>query len=478
MKPLLLFNALTQEKEPFIPENAKDVKMYYCGPTVYDTPHLGHARTYIFIDVLRRILRNYMAYGVRSAMNVTDLGEKIFERAALDRVASPHIIAQKYEREFFETMDKLYVERADFTPRVTDFLDVGKSLSQTCLLKEFAYHGSDTSPTLYFSTEAYLKQFGRAFPDTQKRDEAIRMLKAEEKKRDPRDFVLWKSKEWLDATGKLRNEIPGWHTECAAIAIYYFGNSVDIHVGGIDLQFPHHENEIALGRVYFNQTHWVRFCLYIGHLQMDGIKMSKSLKNFKTVNEMILKGYSPLAIRYMFLKHPYNKPMTFQEDELKNAQRLYNCFAYHMKYIELYLLVLKNDGDRRKCYNLYNKQSALEELNEVKERINDLLMDNLNISEALQILEDYVRKLSNTVKRFPYEWLQYCFNYVLWMTETCFGFKLSRESKQSGSLYPVLKKFRSQVREYALKMKDREFLLKLCDEVRECMHRNGYIVED
>lgn len=261
MKPLLLYNALTHKKEPFIPENTKDVKIYCCGPTVYDMPHLGHARTYIFLDVLRRVLRYHLGYGVRLVMNVTDLGDKILEKADSECVAGPHIIAQKYERIFFETMEKLNVKRPDFTPRATDFIGAAKTLSQACLSKEFAYHESNSSSTLYFNTEAYLKQFGRVFPDTEKRDQASSQIIEEKKtyKRDPRDFVLWKSKQWLDVKENICNEMPGWHTECAAMAAYYFGSSVDIHLGGIDLQFPHHENEVALGRIYFNKKNVFAF---------------------------------------------------------------------------------------------------------------------------------------------------------------------------------------------------------------------------
>lgn len=488
MKSLLLYNALTREKEEFVPENVNDVKIYYCGPTVYDVPHLGHARTYIFIDVLRRVLRHHLGYGVRTVMNVTDIGDKIIKKAA-ETTTAPHIIAQKYECEFFKTMEDLNVEKPDFTARVTDFLDVAKDFTQTCLSNGYAY---PTTVDIYFNTEAYLKQFNRVFPmNTQKRDDAIRQTQT---KKDPRDFALWKStKEWLDAAGNVRYEIPGWHTECAAIAAYYFGNSIDIHIGGIDLQFPHHENEIALGRVYFNQKRWVRFCVYTGHLQVENVKMSKSLKNFKTVTEIISKGYSPSTIRYMFLKHSYYKPMNFREDEdeLKNADKSYNIFAHHFKSVEQHLLFLKEFGEeenkKRYCSNSSSSDDdinvELEKLNRVKQKIDDLLMNNLNIPEALQTLEIYTRTLSKNMKKFSsIELLQYCFNYILFMTETCFGLKM-RRSEKSDSLYPILKKFRSQIREYALLLSmnnnnDRESLLKLCDEVRKSMYEKGYIVED
>lgn len=472
---MLLFNALTHRLEEFVPKNRNDVKIYCCGPTVYNGPHLGHARTYIFLDVLRRILRYHQGYGVRLVVNITD--DKIINQE------DPQI-ARKYERAFFKTMDQLNAERPDFTPRVTDFIGLAKQLSKQCMVDEFAYYKPNFD--IVFSTEAYLKKFERAFPNTVKRDQAFPEGDSEVRKGkwDPRDFTLFKSeKQWKDTKGKKRKGMPGWHTECASIASYHFGESVDIHVGGIDLEFPHHENEIAICCTHFNKEEWVRFFLHTGHLEIEGKKMSKSLDNSITLDDMLVKGYPALAIRYMFLKHSYDKPMAFKEDEVQGAKKLYGCFMHHMENVKSYLKDLKEKEVEEKEKCLHDKQPELDELNCAKANIDFFLMDNLNVPKALQLLEEYVKRLSTvTMRVMSYEQLQYCYNYVLWMTDKCFGLILSspNELKKSDFLFPILKKFRSEVREHALMKQDinRDHLLKLCDEVRESMHQKGYTVED
>lgn len=488
METLHLFNCTTQSLVEFVPFNPQDVKIYCCGPTVYDVPHLGHARTYVFLDTLRRILRYHLGYGVRAVMNVTDLDDKIIKNGDGPRYA------RKYERQFFETMGLLNVERPDFAPRVTDFLYLADNLSKRCIIEKFAYYTSDFQTT-YFSTKAYLARYDRVFPYTEKRDQRFQPRGEEEvsneRKWDPRDFAIWKPKGWVDVKGEKQDKMPGWHTGCATIASFYFPDCVDIHLGGIDLQFPHHENEIALARVYLEKKDWVRYCLYTGHLEIEGEKMSKSLKNFTRVDELLAEGFSPLAIRYMFMKFPYNKPMRFHKDEMQKAQKSYDNFIYHINRMKLHLLELKPkeiDQDfYLKWYDTYSSKTESDELNLVKKQIDVFLKDNLNVPKALEALENYVRSFFQPVKQYiSYEWLQYCLNYVLWMTDTCFGLidntPYTEKDKPSDTLFFILKQFRIKVRDAAL-VKDcnetqRESLLKMCDSVREEMNQRGYNVED
>lgn len=482
MKTIKLFNARTQLLEEFVPTDSGDVKIYCCGPTVYDVPHLGHARTYVFLDVLRRILRNYLGFGVRSVMNITDLNDKIIEKGGLQS-------ARQYEKVFFDAMDLLNVERPDFAPRVTDFIDLAERVSKRCLIEQFAYY-EPSLDTTYFSTKKYLRTFDRVFPHTEKRDSSSSQQVEMKGKRDFRDFAVWKnSKEWVDIEGKKQTGMPGWHTECATIASFFFRDWVDIHIGGIDLLFPHHENEISLGRVYLNNKDWVRFCLYAGHLQTEGRKMSKSLKNFTTIDQVLAEGYSPLAIRYMFMKFPYDKPMTFHKDEIKKAQKSYDNFMHHIQQIKLRLLEMKSKKSEKDFdslwYDDYGFQMELSELNQIKTEIDVYLKDNLNVGKALETLEDYVRGFSHPLKQdLSYDWLLYCFKFIMWMADTCFGLieKPSEKNKSSDELFPILKCFRAKVREVALR-KDtnetlRKSLLNLCDTVREQMDKTDYNVED
>lgn len=474
MKPLFLFNAITQTLDVFQPSNSRDVKIYCCGPTVYNVPHLGHARTYVFMDVLRRILYHYLGYGVRLVMNVTDLDDKIIAEGGLS-------IAQKYEKDFFKTMKRLNVQRPNFTPHVTECLELTTNLWKQCMTEKFAYFTRDLD--IYFHTKAYLEKFGRVFPDTEKRDlSQSEAIKEEDGKWDPRDFAVWKeSKQWIDAEGNQHTGMPGWHTECAAMAIFHFHDTVDIHLGGIDLQFPHHENEIALGRVYFDKKDWVRYCLYTGHLEIEGRKMSKSLKNFITVEEMLNKGYSPLAIRYMFLKHPYDKPMHFHEDELKRAQQSYKKFMNHIEKMKSYRNQLALQPTVEELQGSWARCNGL---NKLKLEINDALMNNVNVSKALEKLEDFVQMYSlRFMKNMSYEWMCYCLQYVLFLVDTCFGLvehPSKDDNNESNSLYPIFKKFRSNVREWALKkeLDEMQPLLEMCDKAREDINRIGYCLED
>lgn len=391
MKPLQLFNALNERKEPFLPLNTQDVKIYCCGPIVYDAPNLEQARTYVFMDVLRRILHHHLGYGVRLVMNLTDLHDKITSTR----------VARYHERVFFRTMDLLNVERPDFTPRATDCIELARNVSRRCLLEEFAYYKPGFDIT-YFSTEAYFKKHGHVFPDKKGKEE-------EEGKWNPRDFALWKaSKCWFDGEGKKRNGMPGLEAECTAVTTFYFPESVDIHLG-------HHENEIALSHVYSDKKERIRFCLHTGGVQTE---------EEVTVDELLDEKYSPLAIRYMFLKQPYDKPINFNKADLKEAQIAYDDFIARINQMKLFLLELKTKETEveEKWYDQYGAWGDVIDLNEVKETIHDFLLDNVNTSKALEKLEDYVQRFSSeSMNAMSYEWLRYCLTYILRMTDTCFG---------------------------------------------------------
>lgn len=462
MKSLHLFNSLTGRKEHFKPHDPDLVTIYCCGPTVYDKPHLGHAKTYILLDVLRRVL-DHMGYNVRCVMNITDLDDKIISGGG------PRI-AHKYEQLFFDTMDQLNVKRPDFAPRVTEFVKIADEFTQTCSSKGLTYVGPDAS--IYFDTARYLEENGRVFPVTQVRDSYLQPT--DDDRRDPRDFVLWKSKEWTDVRGAARLSMPGWHTECAAMATYFFGKHVDIHLGGIDLQFPHHENEISLGRAHSNTKQWVGYCLHTGHLHIKGMKMSKSLKNFITVQDVLAGGSSPLIIRYMFLKHAYGKSMEFSWDEFGEAKRSYEKFMYTLNKIKS--RCLEGRGLEETSVSSHLHDSFLK----FKKKLEKCLMNDLDTPRALKRLEDYAKTLSQEKGS---SWLWYYMNRLIWMTDHYFG--LWPTDPKTGSdehLFPILKALRSRVRECALEDMDetqrKYVLLKACDRARNEVKLEGYVMED
>lgn len=418
MKPdLKLFNVLSGSKEPFLPENIHDVNIFCCGPSMDDMPKLGQVRTYVFMDVLRRILRHHLGYGVRLVMNIKDLNDTISSIGGIPA-------ARHYERIFFKTMNLLNVERPDFTPRVTDCLEMAKHVSRRCLIEEIAYRRKLDFGTICFNTEAHFEKFGCVFnphfPPQPPPGESTRENSGEGKS-NPRDFALWKSsKQWVDGKGKIRNGMPESETECASMAMCYFPEHVDILLGTKDLQFIHHQNEIALIRAYSDEKEFVRFCLCTDRVET---------KERATIDRLIHDKFSPLAIRYMLLKHPYDKPMIFNKTEMKKAQSSYDNLIYRINQIKVYLQKLKSkefaeeDDLEGKWYDQYGIRAEISEINKLKQTIHDFLMDNVNVPKALERLEDYVELFSReeALRATSYEWVRYCLNYILQITDSYFG---------------------------------------------------------
>ena len=321
---LEVYNYLTREKEPFEPLQEGHVGMYACGPTVYDHAHLGHAKTYVALDVIVRYLR-YQDYEVRYVQNITDVGhlldsgeDRILRKARLERV-EPMEVAETYTRSYFEDMDALGVTRPDISPRASGHIPDQIRIVETLLEKGYAYKTEEGD--VYFSVEAYDdygKLSGRSIEDL----EAGARVEVREEKRHPADFALWKRAEpehilrWQSPWGW---GYPGWHVECTAMATRYLGDTFDIHAGGIDNLFPHNECEIAQSEAATGKA-FARYWLLTGSLTVDDVKMSKSLGNFITIKEA-LELYSPEAIRFFILSSHYRKPVDFSRDAILSAER-------------------------------------------------------------------------------------------------------------------------------------------------------------
>ncbi len=321
---LQVFNYLTREKETFKPLERKRVGMYVCGPTVQDYAHLGHAKTYVAMDVIVRYLR-YSGYKVRYIQNITDVGhlldtgeDRILKGARRERI-EPMELVETYTRSYFEDMDALGVVRPNISPRASGHIPEQIELVKALLEKEYAYETA--AGDVYFSVEKFA-EYGKLSGCKVEELEPGARVAVREEKQHPADFALWKHAEpghilrWPSPWGW---GYPGWHVECSAMAGKYLGETFDIHGGGLDNIFPHNECEIAQSEAVTGKP-FARYWILSGSLTVNGVKMSKSLGNFITIKEA-LKLYSPEAIRFFVLSSHYRSPMDFGREALLAAER-------------------------------------------------------------------------------------------------------------------------------------------------------------
>ncbi|RKY76439.1 cysteine--tRNA ligase [candidate division KSB1 bacterium] len=326
-----IYNTLTSQKEDFIPLEPGRVGFYLCGPTVYDYFHLGNARPFIVFDVYRRFLI-YRGFQVKYVMNVTDVDDKIINRAQKEGVSVAEIAA-RYTQAFFEDMEKLGIHRADVHPKATEHIPEMIKLIQKLLEKGYAYKiGGD----VYFQVEKFRK-YGRLSGKNLEELKAGARVEVDERKRNPLDFALWKAAKagepcWESPWGKGR---PGWHIECSAMSMKYLGETFDIHAGGEDLIFPHHENEIAQSCAATSKK-FARYWMHNGFLNIQGEKMSKSLGNFLIAREVV-KRHRPEVIRLFFLQKHYRSPINYTEEILRQTANALDRLQNTLQNIEYYL---------------------------------------------------------------------------------------------------------------------------------------------
>lgn len=316
---LTLYNTLTRRKEPFEPLEPKKVRMYYCGVTVYDYCHLGHARACIVWDVVRRYLQ-WRGYEVKYVQNFTDIDDKILNRARQEK-SSMQDVAERYIDAYFEDMRRLNIQDADEYPRATHTLDGIKRLIHDLEHKGYAY---PEAGDVYYAVRQfgeYGKLSGRKLEDLQAGASGrVNVTEPEPKKKDPFDFALWKAAKpgepaWSSPWGEGR---PGWHIECSAMVRDRLGDTIDIHAGGADLIFPHHENEIAQSEAVTGKP-LANYWLHNGMVTVDGEKMSKSLGNFITIRDLLDRGVDPMAVRLFVLQAQYRKPIDFTDEAIASA---------------------------------------------------------------------------------------------------------------------------------------------------------------
>ncbi|GAB6022763.1 hypothetical protein CHUAL_006857 [Chamberlinius hualienensis] len=605
---LKLYNSLTRQKEVFVPRTGNEVLWYSCGPTVYDASHMGHARSYISFDILRRVLRDYFSYDIQYVMNITDVDDKIIKRArqnylfdkylqadhsleqvladitlALHQVESKltsvdaekrqmlegiinkvqkavadveknvhaqtadglinsdlkntatlnksdvndcsmpktsdlqnvqenptknlineckdllsdhldlqlgHTVSDNsifstlpkyWEDEFFKDMSALNVQHPDFLTRVSEYIPEIIKYTEKIISNGFAY---ESNGSVYFDVSAfdsrsehfYAKLVPEAYGDNRALNEGEGDLSVSAErlgeKRSPNDFALWKASRsgepsWISPWGNGR---PGWHIECSAMASAILDSSLDIHTGGIDLKFPHHDNELAQSEAYYGNDNWVRYFLHSGHLTIAGCKMSKSLKNFVTIKDALKKN-SAIQLRLAFLLHSWKDTLDYSENTLEMAtqyEKFINEFFLNVKDI-----LRNSNGDFLKCTE--DELTLNAELRKIKSQVHIALCDNIDTRTALDRIRDlitacnvYIRKKTQGTVNFKL--LENCADYITYILRI-FGAiavekTIASDSEQQIMPYiNVLASFREEVRKKGINLKDGD-LLQLCDDLR------------
>jgi cysteinyl-tRNA synthetase len=380
---LRLFNSLTRKLEDFKSIRANEIGLYTCGPTVYNYPHIGNYRTYVFEDLLRRWLE-FRGYRVNHIMNITDVDDKTIRDSRAEGIPLKDFAA-RHEKAFFDDVKTLNILPAGKYPRATEHIPEMVSMIAALMKKGYAYRGEDGST--YFSI-AKFKGYGKlSHLDVSRLKAGARVSHDEYDKQQLADFVLWKAWDEKDGSVFWETELgkgrPGWHIECSAMSTKYLGETFDIHCGGVDNMFPHHENEIAQSEAASGKP-FVNYWLHSEHLMVDGKKMSKSLGNFYTLRDILAKGHHPKAIRYLLLSTHYRQQLNFTfgalESSAKTVQNLLD-------------LVLK-----LKCANGtqdYETDRKIEDMVSFFMSDFEKNMDNdLHISEALAALFQFVSELN------------------------------------------------------------------------------------
>jgi len=372
---LKLYNSLSNTEEEFHPQQEGVVRFYTCGPTVYDYAHVGNFRTFVFQDLLRRYLL-YRNYQVTHVMNITDVDDKTIQNAREHGMSLKDYTA-KYTEAFLEDSLSLRIEPPDIMPRATEHIPEMVHLIQTLEEKGFTYRKDGS---IYFSI-SHFKEYGKlSNADFTGAQSGTRIDTDKYDKENARDFVLWKAPKegedsWDTEIGPGR---PGWHIECSAMSMKYLGETFDIHCGGADLVFPHHENEIAQSECATGKP-FVRYWIHPEFLIVEGEKMSKSLGNFHTLRDLLAQGHSPETIRYLLLSVHYRKQLNFTADGLKQAQS-------SIQRLEDFLV-------RAKEFAKPEEPSAgfREEVQKARDSFIEAMDNDLNTSAALAVLFEFVR---------------------------------------------------------------------------------------
>ena len=441
--PLKIFNTLTKKKEIFKSMKGKKVKMFVCGPTVYDLSHIGHVKTYVQFDVIARYLR-YRGFDVFYLQNITDLDDKIIQRAKEVEI-SPKELAAKFEEEYYEDMERLGIMSVTKYARATDFINEILVQIKTLLDKGFAYKIDDG---IYFDLSKF-KEYGKlSGRTTLEAEDAVTRIDESVQKKNKGDFALWKKSKpdepkWNSPFGFSGR--PGWHIEDTAITESHFGPQYDIHGGARDLIFPHHEAEIAQMEAASGKKPFVRYWLHTGFLTVSGQKMAKSLGNFVTIKDA-LKSWTPQELRFFYISAHYRSPIDYSEKSLEKARKGLEKLNEFMQKVK---------------YGKDSFDAGL--LEETRKEFTEAMDDDFDTPRAVAVIFDFVRKVNKAgggKKAYAF------------MKEINEVFSIIAEAEEGKVPKEIaeLVKSREKVRQ------DDDF--KKADELREKIKQAGYAVED
>lgn len=454
-----IYNTLTRKKEEFIPLDPPNVKIYVCGPTVYDYFHIGNARSFIMADILRRYLQ-YKGYKVTFAMNITDVDDKIINKSNEENI-DPKLFSRKFTDAFFEDIGKLKIKPADIYPKATEHIDDIIGMIKTLEKNGLAYNKNGNVFYDVMKFEGYGKLSGKKVADL----ESGARVEVNEEKISPLDFALWKKAKagepfWESPWGNGR---PGWHIECSAMSCKHFGDTFDIHAGGNDLIFPHHENEIAQSEGATGKL-FVKYWVHFGFLNIDNEKMSKSLGNFFTARD-ILKRYSAETIRMFFSQAYYRGPLNFSNELLASAEKG---------------LDKVNNLVRRVNHELQNSHSGSKpEFNfeHYSRNFEAAMDDDLNTSQAVAVIFDFVREVNtiiNETEKIDSEFFKDVKNFLQSTAASVLGIVDFDIGENSSSIEKELIELLIRIRFEAKQAKK----FQLADKIRDELKTLGIVLED
>ena len=463
---LKIHNTLSGLTEELIPGGIKKesineyppVTIYSCGPTVYSYAHIGNFRTFVFNDLLNRYLK-FRGFNLKHAMNITDVDDKTIAGANKDGVTLKEF-TEKYTRIFLDDLKALNIQPVDYMPKATESVDAMIDILSRLNDKDIAY---EKEGSLYFSIAKY-PEYGRLSRlDRREIKSGLRYDTDSYEKEDVRDFALWKAAgpdepSWDTPFGKGR---PGWHIECSAMIRKIFGGTIDIHTGGVDLIFPHHENEIAQSEAAYREK-FVRYWIHAEHLLVDGAKMSKSLGNFYTLRDIIEKGYSPRSIRYLLLSAHYKKQLNFTFEGLKQAENA-------LERIDNFILRL-NDV---KLESEKNPDTDII-ISKFISKFTDTVDDDLNIAGGLGVFFDFVHEINSLIDggKASKSDVEAVIG-ALKKIDSVFGFIFFEDKKNDDVDIERIEKL---IAERIKAKAEKNF--KKADEIRDTLTKEGIILED
>lgn len=381
-----IYNTMTRKKEEFVPIDENEIKMYVCGPTVYNYIHIGNARPAVVFDTMRRYME-YKGKDVKFVQNFTDVDDKIINKS-LEEGVSAREISEKYIGEYFRDAEALNLKKATVHPKVTENMDEIIAFVKALVEKGYAY---EADGDVYYRTRRF-GGYGRLSGQNIEDLEAGARISVGEKKEDPLDFALWKARKidrepaWESPWGFGR---PGWHIECSAMSNKYLGETIDIHGGGQDLAFPHHENEIAQTEAYTGKK-FSNYWMHNAYITIDNEKMSKSKGNFFTVRD-ILKRYTGEEIRYFLLSGHYRSPINFSEELMTQSRNALGRMHNAKQNLEH---LIRNGSDL-----MTEAESAeLEKLGKYRDKFESAMEDDLNTADAISAVFELIRDINTAVK--------------------------------------------------------------------------------